>query len=648
MTSKSVLVLFACSAFALAGAAQQAPAAVRAQQAPAASAGPELQAVNTAVPQKLDFMSRGGWFSFWQRYQPANIGAPNLTNPTPLRQAMRSGTLYLSLHQMLAMALAADLDIANASYSQLEAKPDYLRTLAGGSARGVAGEQITSALYSGAIGANAVGGGGGGGTSAGSVGGGGSGVHGGGGGYDPSLEISFGDEHSRTPLANPVLFGTSVQILNQSFGGGSFGQSFTTGTGYTVSFSSYRSYQNSNQLFLNPQVSTSVGIGVTQELLSGSHRSVNRATMEIGANSLKYADANYKDQVTTAVSQAITQYWTLAAAQKQIAIAEKAEQDAQKTLDDTNALVQNGKVPAANRITAETGLSTAISAVLQARTDYAKAASKLKLYLAKQWTPNVVRARVVPTDALPLPVSTNLPSVDQLLHTAISSSPKLAKDRINVNNDNLAVKVRKDGLLPTLRVSADYTSSGVAGVGVNCSAPLFPCPAANITGASVQGFGTTLGQLFSYKAPDYGVGFSLSIPVWNRMNRADEASAELAAAQSQVLLQSDTNTVTEQVNEDRIDLEGQLAQLQSAQKAQQQFQQALDNARATYQLGKGTIDTVEAAQTALTNAEKAVVAAQQAFAIAQVNLARDSGTLLAEYHISLGRPLAAQNIHNLP
>ncbi|MGH9475984.1 MAG: TolC family protein [Terriglobales bacterium] len=633
----------------LAGAvAAQGPAAAGAKQAPAASQGAELSASNSAVPQKLDFMSRGGWASFWQRYQPADIGVPNLANPAPLRRALSTGTLYLSLHQMLAMALAADLDIANASYSQLEATPDYLRTLAGGAARGVAGEQITSALYSGAIGANSVGGGGSGGTSAGSLSGGGSGVHGGGGGYDPYLNLSFGDEHSRTPLGSPLLYGTAVQILNQSSGGGSFGQSFTTGTGYTVSFSSYRSYQNTDQLFLNPQVSSSVSIGVSQQLLSGSHRSVNRATMKIGANSLKYADANYQDQVTTAVSQAIIQYWTLAGAQQQITIAEKAEQDAQKTLDDTNALIDNGKAPAANRITAETGLSTAVADVLQTRTDYAKAASKLKLYLAKQWTPNVIRARVVPTDALPLPASTNLASVDRLVRTAISASPKLAKDRINVDNDRLAVRVRKDGLLPSLSVSADYTSSGVAGVGVNCSAPLFPCPLADIAGTSTQGFGTTVGQLFSYKAPDYGVGFSLSIPIWNRTNRADEAAAELDAAQQQVILQNDTNTVTEQVNEDRIDLDGQRAQLQSAQNAQQEFQQALENARAKYQLGKGTIDEVEAAQTALTSAEKSVVAAQQAYAIAQVNLARDSGTLLAEYHISLGRPLAAQSIHNLP
>jgi outer membrane protein TolC len=646
LAAAGLCVGLAAAAGAQTGAGTQSAPAVP-PQAAAQVKGAPLVANNTAVPQKLEFLNRGGWLSPWQRYQPANIGMPDLRNPASLEQQAAQGTLYLSLHDMLQLALMSNLDIANASNAQLQAKPDYLRTLAGGSARGVAGETITSAIFSGAIGASGGGGGGGGGSGAGSVSGGGAGVHGGGGGYDPTFNFTFADEHSRQPLNNAVLFGTSEQILNSAFGVASFGQSFTTGTGYSVSFASQRSYQNSNQLFLNPQVASDVSIGMQQELLKGSRRSVNRATMVIGENSLRYADANYKDQVTTVVAQAITQYWTLAAAGRQIEVAEQAEQQAQKTLDDTNALIQYGKVPAGNRITAETGLSTAASAVLQAKTDYAKAASKLKLFLVKQWSPNVIAARVVTTQALPLPQQTTLPELKQMVTRAVNFSPKLAEDRINVSNNDLAVKVRKDTLLPSLTLFASYTSSGVAGVGVNCAVATFPCPAGSVLGALPAGFGRSVGDIFSYKAPDYGVGFALSVPVWNRTNRADEATTELQAAAARVTLQKDENAVTEQVNEDRIELEGQMAQVQAAENAEKLFQQALDNSRSKYSLGKGTIDEVEAAEVALVNAQKGVVAAQQAYAIAQVTLAKDSGTLLDEYNISLGQPLTPQSIRNL-
>ncbi len=614
---------------------------------PAAAPQTSIQAENTAVPRTLTFVNRGSWYSFWQRYQPADIGMPDLRNPAALRRAAASGTMYLSLYQVLRLALTADLDIANAAYNKLLAKPDYFRTLAGGTARGVAGETISSALFSGAIGASGGGGSSNNGSSAGSVTGGGSGVHGGNGGYDPSVTFTFADEHSKTPLNNPILYGTAEQLLNQDFGSVTFGQGFTTGTGYSISGFSVRQYQNSNQLFLNPQVTSDISIGVQQQLLNGGSRSVNRAPMVMGANSLAYADAAFKMEVTNVVAEAATQYWTLAAANRQLGISRVALERAQQTLDDTKELVQAGKVPAANVITAESGVSAAEQALLQARTAFQIAGSKLKLFLSKQWSPTVITARVVNSDQLPAPVAANLPAVGQLVSRAVTYSPKLAEDRINVNNNDLTVKIKKNGLLPNLAVFASYTSSGVSGLGVNCSVPTFPCPAGDELAPLPGGFGTSLRRIFSYDAPDYGFGFQLQIPVWNRLNRSDEATAELQDAQSRVTLQNDQNTVTEQVNEDRITLEGDVAELTSAQIAARQFEQALRNVQELYRLGKNTINDVITAEVAVITAEKAVVTAQQNYAEAQVTLAKDSGTLLHEYHISLGAPMTPGNIGHL-
>ncbi len=632
-----------CAAALLAAAAAQRTA----PPPPAAAPQTPIPAVNTAVPATLGFVHRGGWFNFWQRYAPADIGRPDLQNPALLRRSPVGGTLYLSLRQVLQLALTSDLDIANAAYNQLLAKPDYFRTLAGGTARGVAGETISSALFSGAIGASGSGGSGGGGSSAGSVTGGGSGVHGGNGGYDPSLNFVFTDEHSRTPLNNPILFGTSEQLLNQDFGQVSFGQGFTTGTGYSISGSSFRQYQNSDQLFLNPQVTSDISIGVQQQLLNGGRRSVNRAPIVMGENSLAYADAAFKMEVTNVVAQAATQYWTLAAANRQLEISRVALERAQQTLDDTQVLVQAGKVPAANLVTAASGVSAANQALLQARTAFQIAGSKLKLFLSKQWSPTVITARVVNADQLPAPVAANLPVVSRLVGRAVTYSPQLAEDRINVTNNDLTVKIRKNALLPTLAVFASYTSSGVSGLGVNCSVPTFPCPAGDLLAPLPGGFGTSLGKIFSYAAPDYGFGFQLNIPVWNRLNRADEATAELQDAQSRVTLQKDQNVVTEQVNEDRITLEGDVAQLKAAQTSAHQFEQALENAQQLYRLGKNTINDVIVAEVAVIAAQKSVVTAQQNYAIAQVNLERDSGTLLHDYHIVLAAPMTPTGIGSL-
>lgn len=640
-----LIVTLAALVFSAAAAAQQ--TTTQSPQTTPASTQAPLVTSNTAVPSGLNLAQRGGWLSFWERYAPAGVPYPDLRNPADLETGAASGTLYLSMQQMLRLALAADLDIADASYQQLAARPDYWRTLAGGTARGVAGEQISSALFSGAIGASGGGGSSNNGTSAGSVSGGGSGVHGGNGGYDPSFNFTFTDEHSRSPLQNPILFGTSEQVLNSAFGGASFGQGFTTGTGYSVSFASFRQYQNSNQLFLNPQVSSDVSIGVQQLLLNGGSRSVNRAGIVMGQNSLRYADAYYKQQVTNIVAQAATQYWTLAAAGQNVDFAEQSANHAQQTLDNTIALIQQGKSPAADQVTAQSALGVAQQALVQAQTDYAKAASKLKSFLVKQWTPNVISSRVVTSDQLPNPAAQTLPPIEQLVNRAVSFSPQLAEDRINVDNNDLTVKIRKNSLLPTIAIFASYTSSGVSGEGLNCSVLAFPCPPADALPPTPGGFYNSVGQIFSYKAPDYGAGFQLSIPVWNRLNRADEATAELQAAQSRVDLQKDQNNVTELVNEDRIDLQGQAAKLAAAKQQADALESALNDAQTKYQLGKGTVTDVITAQVALLGAQQAEVAAQLAYATAQVALSKDSGTLLDDYHISLGQPLTPSSVGHL-
>ncbi|MGH9482945.1 MAG: TolC family protein, partial [Terriglobales bacterium] len=432
-----------------------------------------------------------------------------------------------------------------------------------------------------------------------------------------------------------------------TFGAANYGQGFTTGTGYSVSFASFRQYQNTNQLFLNPQVASDVSVGVQQQLLNGGRRSVNRAGIVMGQNSLRYADAYYKQQVTNIVAQAATQYWTLAAAGQVVIFAEASAMHAQQTLDNTVALIEQGKSPAADQVTAQSALGVAQQALVQAQTDYAKAASKLKTFLAKQWTPNVINARIVTSDQLPNPAAETLAPLDQMVNRAVSFSPQLAEDRINVDNNDLIVKIRKNSLLPTLAVFASYTSSGVSGEGLNCAVNAFPCPPADALPPTPGGFNRSVGDIFSYKAPDYGVGFQLNVPVWNRINRSDEATAELQAAQSRVDLQKDQNNVTELVNEDRIDLEGQAAKLVAARQQADALQSALTDAQTKYQLGKGTVTDVITAQLALLGAQQAEAAAQLAYANARIALAKDSGTLLDEYHISLGKPLTPESVGSL-
>src|SRR6266567_6623493 len=150
-------------------------------------------------------------------YSPSQAPEPQLTNSSRLNQLIRDGKLYLSLKDAIQLALENNLDIAIARYNLPIADMDILRTKAGGVFRGVTAG-VVQGTPGGGVGGFGTGapGAGAGGTTAG-AGGAGAGASGlvqstlGVGtavsSFDPLLNVSGGDEHQTTPLANRQIYG---------------------------------------------------------------------------------------------------------------------------------------------------------------------------------------------------------------------------------------------------------------------------------------------------------------------------------------------------------------------------------------------------------------------------------------------------------
>lgn len=122
-------------------------------------AGPYLYAQAPAAPaaapaQNLD-MTFGNtrWFpSVLSPYESPYVPETKMTNSERLHGLLRDGKLYLSLEDLIELALEDNLDIAVARYNIAFAHTDVLRTQGGGAARGFSGSFQSSALFSGAVG----------------------------------------------------------------------------------------------------------------------------------------------------------------------------------------------------------------------------------------------------------------------------------------------------------------------------------------------------------------------------------------------------------------------------------------------------------------------------------------------------------------
>lgn len=633
-----VATLVALLAAALSPAQQPSVPVAGRQAAPAAAQpAPSTIITNTAVPVKVDFMHQPIFPFYWHTYRSWNLGAIGLTNPPQLTEQAETGTVRLALKEVIELALADNLAIASADYDRLDAQADLLRTEGGGAARGAAGVSGPTTLFTGAIGAGGGGGFGGGSGGAGGFGGGGGGLRAPGGGpYDPDIFMFFEDEHSKSPLASPILLGTPVQELNAAGGSIGYSQGFPTGTSIGVSGFGSRAYQNSTQLFFNPQVVTNMTVGIGQDIFpDGLHSIINRAQIIVARNEGKIADAVFRQKVIETVAQAAEDYWDLVRLQQEALIAHQASGFGDQLLEDTRELVTRGKAPEDQLIQVESLRTTLRQNEIAAATDTRKQATKLKFSLAREWDAPLIAARLVATDSLPLPTGPPNLSEQAVIRLALANRPEIEQDRYNLESKSVAVKVTRDRLMPSLWAGASYSASGLSGLQQNCIVNQFPCPIADRLPALPGGISQAFTQSLHRQFPDYAVGFQLDVPLRNRVAHADQARAELDYAQAQVQFRNQENQLAQQVDSDLIDLNGAVQKLQEVTAAKDLAQQALDNARARLQMGATTVTTVITAQNALLDLQKAEIEARTAYAKSQIELAKASGTILQEFKVRL-------------
>ncbi len=194
-----------------------------------------------------------------------------------------------------------------------------------------------SELNSGAIGAGV--------TSAGSTGGTGNagGITGGGGAvsigpagaFDPSVSFSASYDHVISPLNSVVVSGIPNITSSAIAYSASFAQLFTTGASYSVSLSTLRQLTTQENLIYNPDVTSRISIGFNQPLLAGFGRAPNTRFMVVARNDVGTAQEVFRQQVITSVAQLEDAYYSLAAFQLNVQVAQESLAAVKELLEQT-------------------------------------------------------------------------------------------------------------------------------------------------------------------------------------------------------------------------------------------------------------------------------------------------------------------------
>ncbi|HEX4275662.1 MAG TPA: TolC family protein [Bryobacteraceae bacterium] len=573
--------------------------------------------------------SKLGWLT--RAYQPRYIPPISLANSSRLDSLIRSGNLYLSAQDVIALALENNIDIEVQRYGPLLAREVLRRAEGGGLLRnvgqGVAAGPTSVSLTGVSVNTNGAPGNGG-----------GTGVNSGGGiltqlgpniaSFDPTVSFLANFQHATSPQSNIVITNTTELITDSRSYQASLSQNWTFGLSATLTYASTHTFTNSRSFSLNPFTTGDADLQITQNLLNGFGSAVNGRNIRVQKNNLKATDLQFKQQVITTVTAALNLYWDLVSFDQDVKAREQEVATAQQLLNNNQEQVKIGTLAEIEVTRAQSQLYAARQDLVISQTNLLQQETVLKNVLSRVGvaTSDLADVHIVPLDTITIPATDETGQLDQLVADAVKNRVEVQTARINLDSNQLNLVGIKSSLKPTLQAFAELTNNGLAG---NGAVP-------GLTG----GYGTLLGEIFRRNYPNYSAGFSLNIPIRNRAAQADYATSAIEIRQNELALQKQINQVRVDVQNAVIGLQQARARYDAAVQGRILSQQTFDADKKKYDLGAGTPYQVVQDERDLASAQSSELQAMANYSHARIAFDQSLGRTLEVNQVSLDEAIA--------
>jgi outer membrane protein len=572
-------------------------------------------------------------------YLPATASPVNLSNSDHLHSLIRAGRLYLTVQDAIALAIENNLDLEVDRYGPLGAEWNLERAQGGGPLRGVtSGNSLVNQVTSGqgVLGSEVAaglaqntssGGGSSGGATVSQIG-----------PVTQNLDPVFqnGTSFSHTTYPYPITYvsGTPTLISTQHVYD-SFVQEGLLSGGY-VQVSANESYekQNAPTDYLNPSVEPVVQIYLRHNLLQGLGTGVNSRFIRVAEKNIQAAQETFRSQLLNIVANVLNLYWDLVSDDDDLAVRQRAVDQAQKFYDDTRQQIELGVVPRfeASRAQANVSNSRQLLGIAQATAEQQENLLKNAISRNGLEDPLLDAAQVMTLDHIEVPDQDNLPSLRDLVAKAVANRPDVALAKINDEVSEISAKGTANGVLPSLQAFAAVSATGLAGT----SAPfqgVAPDP------YYVGGLGNALGQVFRDNFPSRRAGFLFAGTIRNQVAQGDYGIEQLQLRQGDVVERRNQNQLVVDISNYMVALRQARARYSQAVDSRKLQEELLEKSQQSFSFGAAMISDVEAAQTALVAAQETEVATRSAFSHARISLDQVLGQTLEVNHVSVEQAL---------
>jgi outer membrane protein len=352
-------------------------------------------------------------------------------------------------------------------------------------------------------------------------------------------------------------------------------------------------------------------VSYIQSLLKGAGTRVNTQSIRIAAHQWNITSARTKLVAIILLSNADIAYWRLYAACKELEVRREQYKLAQDQLSNAKKKVAAGSSPKIEIIRAEAGLAGRLESVINAETAVQRLQRELLRIINLEDLPLETPVNIA-TQTEPNPLGLELDE-KHLVEQAIANRMEMVELEQLLTIDDLNIELARNNLLPDLTLSYTYT--------------------ANTQDASLA---DTFSKLRGNSFDSHLIGISTSIPLGNRAAKARLQRAKLEKMQDLSSRERYRQIIQQEVYNAISNLEGSWRRILAAEQGVTAAYRDYKVEQSQFQLGLSTSTNVLYIATGLADAQLRRIYAFADYEIAQINLARATGTLLGRERIHIG------------
>ena len=279
--------------------------------------------------------------------------------------------------------------------------------------------------------------------------------------FDPTATLDISADKSETHTTSSATMGTfgSVQ-KNYDFDAG-LKQKFLTGGDYDLSFENNRLETNRLPASQspNPAYTSSFTFTLTQPLLRDFGIGVNRADILIAKNDKNISLEELREEVINTVTETEKTYWELVFALDNLKVKELSLKRTKDLLETNKARMKAGTASQIEVLAAEAEVASRKQEVIIAQKMLSDAQDNLKIVTNLIQDPKLWNFDINPLDK-PTLEAKEIDLVESV-RTAFQKRPDYLKEKIDLKNKDIKIKVARNERLPTLDLKGSFGLNGL-------------------------------------------------------------------------------------------------------------------------------------------------------------------------------------------